>query len=194
VRVTRALRPDYLLPVDEPYGAAAAVYGRRPLAAWQQYLTVAAAAARAAHPLVRIGLSVARYDVADSALYAWAAAPDGPVEVPGFSFAPGPAGAPSLDAQMRAADRWIRDARSPKEHWVWRVAGVPAAHGDRSQTRTLWGALSWATARGALKGLVAAEAGDYETTAGIRRADSRLRPAADALAQALRGLEEAAER
>ncbi|HVE78048.1 MAG TPA: hypothetical protein VNA89_04250 [Gemmatimonadaceae bacterium] len=193
-RVARTLRPDYLLPLDEPYGAATAVYGRRPPEAWARYLAAAAATARSVHPGVRVGVSAARFDAADSALYAWASAPGSGVDAPGFTFVAGPRGAQGLDAQLRTADRWMRSARSSKEHWVWRVAAAPAAHGERSQTRMLWGVLAWATARGALKGLVAAEAGDYETMAGIRGADRRLRPATAALAQAVRGLEEAAER
>jgi hypothetical protein len=64
------------------------------------------------------------------------------------------------------------------------------SHGEASQERTLWGTLAWATARSTIKGLIVAEAGDYETTTGLRAPDGRLRRAAFALARAVKALRE----
>jgi hypothetical protein len=189
-RIARALHPDYVLPVVEPYGAAARVHGRLPLERWRDYLSRAAAVVHRVDPSIRVGVSASSYDSADSALYAWAAAADSPVDVPGFSFVPHATGARALDAQHRIADRWMRAAHPTKPQWVWAVQGLPMAHGEANQERTLWGTLAWATARSTIKGLIVAEAGDYETTTGLRAPDGRLRRAAFALARAVKALRE----
>ena len=189
-RIARALHPDFVLPVVEPYGAAARVHGRLPLDRWRNYLTRAAAVVHRVDPSIRVGVSAASYDATDSALYAWAAAAESPVDAPGFSFIPHASGARALDVQLRTADRWMRAAHPTKPQWVWAVQGLPMAHGEANQERTLWGTLAWATARSTIKGLIVAEAGDYETTTGLRAPDGRLRRAAFALARAVKALRE----
>ena len=188
--VARRLRPDYMLPIGEPYGAAARVYGRLPAERWRDYLTRASAAIHEASPRTRVSYAVARYDARDSALFAWAAAPGSPIDVLGFAIAPSDQGARGLDADMFAADRFMRATRSPKEHWVWSAASFPATHGEASQDRALWGALAWATSRSAMRGFIVAEAGDYETTIGLRASSRRLRPATASIARAIRALRE----
>lgn len=188
--IARRLRPDYLLPVGEPYGQAARVYGRLPVERWTDYLTRAARAIRQASPRTRVGYAVARYDSRDSALFAWAAAEGSPIDALGFAVAPSDRGARGLDADMFAADRFMRATRSPKEHWIWSATGFPAAHGEASQDRALWGALAWATSRSSIRGFIVAEAGDYDTTIGLRAASRRLRPAAAGVARAIRALRE----
>jgi hypothetical protein len=188
--IARRLRPDYLLPIAEPYGQAAMVYGRLPVTTWSHYLARAAAAARQVSPRTRVSYAAARYDARDSALFAWSAAPGSPIDVLGFSLWPSDQGARGLDADMFAADRLIRATRSPKEHWVWSAGSFPAVHGEHSQDRALWAVLSWATSRPAIRGVIVAEAGDYDTTIGLRAATRRLRPGTATLARAIRALRE----
>jgi hypothetical protein len=91
---------------------------------------------------------------------------------------------------MFAADRFIRATRSTKEHWVWSAGSFPAAHGEHSQERALWGTLAWASSRAVIRGVIVAEAGDYDTTIGLRAANRRLRPATATVARAIRALKE----
>ena len=188
--IARRLRPDYLLPVAEPYGKAAIVYGRLPVTTWTNYLARAAAAARQVSPRTRVSWAASRYDARDSALFAWSAAPGSPIDALGFSISPSDQGARGLDADMFAADRFIRATRSPKEHWIWSAGSFPMVHGEHSQDRALWGVLSWATSRASIRGVIVAEAGDYDTTIGLRAATRRLRPATGTLARAIRALRE----
>src|SRR5579883_751083 len=107
-RIVRRLHPDYLLPADEPYGRGARALGSLPVGTWIRYLTDAARTVRAIDPHVKVGIAAAAFDSRDSALYAWAAAPGSPIDAVGFSLYPAFAGAVTLDARMRAADRWMR--------------------------------------------------------------------------------------
>lgn len=189
-RVARRLRPDYLLPVVEPYGRAVAAYGVLPVQTWASYLARAAAATHSVSPRTRIGVSASSYTALDSALFSWAAADGSPVDAVGFSISPGVRGARELDAAMFAADRFIRATRSTKEHWVWSASALPAVHGDASQERAMAGMLAWATSRPVIRGFIASEAGDYDKTIGLRAPSRRLRPATWALARAIRALRE----
>lgn len=188
--IARRLRPDYLLPIDAPYGRAAAAYGELPVATWTRYLSRAAAAARQVSPRTRIGYAAARFDERDSTLFAWAAADGSPVDALGFTLFPSDHGARGLEADIRAADRFIRATRSSKEHWVWSAGSYPSVHGDDSQSRTLSRILAWATSRPMIRGVIVAEAGDYDTTIGLRSANRRLRPATFTVARAIRALQE----
>ncbi|MEJ7812639.1 MAG: hypothetical protein WKG32_19660 [Gemmatimonadaceae bacterium] len=186
-RITRRLRPDYLVP-----GLARAGARRRiPLARWTRYLADAAVVAHSARPRTVVVAHVPSFSPRDSALYAWAARASSPVDAIGFTLAPSARGAASLDARMAAADRWIRAARSAKPHWVLEAAGLPTIHGDRSQERALWGALTWATRHAEIKGVVVVEASDYEASLGLRAPGGRVRPAAGVLERGIRALREA---
>jgi hypothetical protein len=189
-RIARRLRPDYLLPVVEPYGRAAAAYGVLPLQVWTSYLARASAATHSVSPRTKVGLSASSYGAADSALFAWAAMEGSPMDVVGFTLLPGVRGARELDAAMFAADRFIRATRSPKEHWVWSAGTLPAVHGETSQERAIGKMLSWATNRPTIRGFIVAEAGDYDTTIGLRAPSRRLRPATAAIARAVTALRE----
>lgn len=189
-RVARRLRPDYLLPVIEPYGRAVGAYGVLPVQTWASYLARAAAAAHSVSPHTKIGVSASSYSSLDSTLFAWAAADGSPVDAVGFAIAPGVRGARELDAAMFAADRFIRATRSTKEHWVWSASALPAVHGDASQERAMTGMLAWATGRPVIRGFIVTEAGDYDKTIGLRAPSRRLRPATWAIARAVRALRE----
>jgi hypothetical protein len=196
-RVARRLRPDYLLPAHEPYGAGAEALGRLPVDYWEDYLQRAADLAHAAFPAIRVAVSAASYDARDSALFAWALAPRSGLNTAGFSFTPSFRGALSLEARIAAADRWLR-ARpaSRKTVWVFAARGYPLLHGEQSQEQAVWRALTWATSRRDVRGVVVAEAGDYAEVVGMRTTSggfarwrrwwsAPLRPARDADAAAV---------
>ena len=190
--IVRILKPDILLPAKDPYGAGARAAGIRPPEFWEGYLTRAAAVSKRARPRVRIGVAASTYDRRDSTLYAWAAAAGSPIDVVGFTLYPSAAGAATLDAERGAADRWMRESQSTKDHWVFEVGGFPEAHGEASQERAVWSALAWATSRPSIKGLIVAESGDYGTIRGVRAADGHLRKIAFAIMRAMKGLRETA--
>jgi hypothetical protein len=190
--IVRRLRPDVLLPAQDPFGAGTRAAGARTVEYWQQYLTEASAIAKRVRPRTRIGVSASVYDRRDSTLYAWAAAPGTPVDLVGFSLYPSPSGVRTLDAARGAADRWMQASRSRKPHWVFAAGGYPEAHGEASQMRAIWAALAWATSRPAIKGLIVSEAGDYGVIRGLRAADGHLRRATFAVMNAMRGLRESA--
>lgn len=197
-RVVRRLRPDYVLPADEPYGRGARALGTLPVATWRAYLTRAAAVAHRADSTVKVAVSHPSYDARDSALYTWGAAPGSPIDAVGFALYPSFRGGFALESRTRAADRWMRASRSaagavPKEHWVFAAGGFPAAHGEASQAQAVWGALAWATSRPGVRGLIVADAADYEAVLGVRSAAGRVRPVALSVARARRGLRETVE-
>lgn len=190
-RITRVLRPDYLLPAIDPYGRGARELGAVPVAWWRDYLAEAAAAAHRVRPRTRIGVSIAAFVGGDSALYAWAAARGSPVDVVGFSFYPSYGGALALDARMRVADRWMRG--SDKEHWIFAVAGYPVTHGEPNQARAIWGTLAWATSHRRIRGMIVETGQDYSEAIGLRGPGGRLRPAVTTIQRALRSLAETAQ-
>ncbi|MBA3672235.1 MAG: hypothetical protein H0W68_09470 [Gemmatimonadaceae bacterium] len=190
--VVRRLRPDILLPAEDPYDSGTRAAGPRPPQFWEDFLTAAAREAKRANRRVRIGVSASSYDRQDSTLYAWAAAKGSPIDVVGFSLFPSSTGVRTLDAERGAADRWMHGSGSTKDHWVFATGGFPEAHGEASQERAVWAALAWATSRPVIKGLIVSEAGDYGTIRGIRAADGHLRRVTFALMRAMRGLRESA--
>ena len=189
-RVLARVRPDIIVPAQDPYGLGARMLGRLPTATWQDYYTRAAALVKQVRPRTGVALSISSFDSRDSTLYAWAVSPDAPVDVIGFSFYPTRLGARSMDAGFRAADRWMRALKPTKPHWVLGAGGYPLAHGEVSQERAIWAALSWATSREAVKGLVVSDANDYGQAMGIRAPSGRFRRAAEAVRVAQRTLRE----
>ncbi|MEO8561208.1 MAG: hypothetical protein ABI601_03975 [bacterium] len=191
-RVVRRLHPDVLLPAEDPYGSGTRAAGQRAPQYWESFITRAAVIAKRADKSVRIGVSASVYDRRDSTLYAWAAAPGSPVDVVGFSLYPSRVGIRTLDAATHAADRWMRESVSTKDHWVFAAGGFPEAHGEASQERAIWAALAWATSRPSIKGLLVREAGDYGSITGLRAPDGHLRRATFAVMRAMRGVRESA--
>jgi len=193
-RIARQLDPDYMLPADEPYGRGAQVMGTLPVGYWEHYLEQAAVAAHRVNSHIKIAVAIAAFNASDSALYAWAASPDSPLDAVGFTFFPGFAGATTLDARLRTADRWIARIPAPaREQWVFAAGGYPMAHGEESQERAVWGALAWATAHSGVKGLIVAQSADYGALTGLRAANGRLRPAVAIVTRAARTLRQSAE-
>jgi hypothetical protein len=187
-QVMRRLRPDIIIPAEEPYGVGATMVGNLRPEQWQTYFTEAAALAKQIRPRTRVAIEASSFGTRDSVLYAWAAQGGSPVDILGFSLLPQQIGARQLDANMRAAERWMRAIPSSKEHWVFASGGYPRAHGERSQERAILGTLAWATSHRQIRGLIVADAGDYATATGIRAASRRLRSSAVALMRAQRGL------
>ena len=191
-RVLTRLRPDVLIPAQEPYGVGARILGRLSVQAWRDYHTRAAALVKEVRPRTRVGWTASSYDTRDSTLYAWAAAPGSPIDIVGFSFYPTRLGARTLDASFRAADRWLRAHPPTKLHWVFSAGGYPLAHGEGSQDSAIWAALSWATAHYEVRGLIVTESNDYGQAMGVRAPNGRYRRATSTLRRSIKALRESA--
>ncbi|MGH7638315.1 MAG: hypothetical protein ACREOK_11760 [Gemmatimonadaceae bacterium] len=189
-RVLERLRPDILLPAQDPYGLGTRVLGRLPVETWRDYYTRAAALVEQVRPRTRVAFSASAYDSRDSTLYAWAASAGSPIDIVGFSFYPTRLGARAMDAGFRAADRWLQAHPPRKPQWVFGAGGYPLAHGEVSQDRAILAALSWATAHEQVRGLVVTEANDYGQAMGVRAPNGRFRRAATSLRRSFEALRE----
>ena len=187
-RISRRLKPDYLIPAVDPLEEGTRILGEESPLYWIDYFTRASRVAHYIYPRIKVSLPISSYGTRDSTLYAWAARPGSPIDAVGFSLFAGFDGATSLDTHLRVAQRWIRQYPKPKEHWVFAAGGYPLVHGEENQQRTIWGVLAWATAEVSIKGLVVYEGGDYNSVRGLRAAGGRLRPATDAIIRAEKGL------
>ncbi len=176
-RLTRALRPNIMVPAYEPYGEGARTLGVRAPEFWIDMIRRSAAIAHHVNPNIRVAVAAASFGARDSVVYSWAASRASPVDVLGFSLMPGFDGATSLDTHMRIAQRWLRATPHPKPHWVFAAGGYPVAHGEQSQVLALRGVLAWATSQPAVHGVVFTDAGDYDAQRGLRAPDGRFRPA-----------------
>jgi hypothetical protein len=176
------LRPDVLFPALPPHAPPLLSAPTPPLAWWTAYLTDAAAESHRVRPATRVAWAATRFDAADSALYAWAAAPDSPLDALGFAPAPSFSGLPSLDARLRAADRWRAAAGSTRPHWIL-TAGLPRAHGDVAQRDAVRHVFAWASRRDWTAGVVVGEASDDAATLGLVAADGRARRVVELLRQ-----------
>lgn len=195
-RILRTIRPDVMLPAVDPYGEGAAVLGVLPLSEWEGYLVEAARVVEEVRPRTRVGVSASSFSQQDSALYAWAAAPESPIEVVGFTLFPSFDGGLSLEARLGAAGRWMAAAdptRAPKPHWVFHTGSYPLAFGEQAQREAIWGVLAWATAHSQLRGVIVGDAADYGRVTGLRVTGGRLRPAAASVSHAVRLLRETAQ-
>jgi hypothetical protein len=189
-RVVERLRPDILLPAEDPYGSGARSVGALQPARWESYLIDAVRVAKSIDSKVRIGVSVSDFRHGDSVLYAWAAKARSPVDIVGFSFFPSPYVGGGIQSDTRTADRWIRATPTSKELWIFATGGFPLAYGERSQADAIWQVLAWGTDHPAIRGAVVYEAGDYTQARGLRAPNGRYRPAAATVMRALSGLRE----
>lgn len=192
-RIARRLSPDYLLPAQEPYGAAARAVGTLHPDRWRAYYAATASAAETANPRVRIAYAASSFDARDSALYAWAASPQSPVDAVGFILRPTHRGGAALASRMATAERWMAASGSTKEHWVFGVSGLPLVHGEASQRQAIWGVLAWATRVERIRGVIVADATDYTRASGLRSSLGRLRPALFEAQRAAKLVREAAQ-
>lgn len=190
-RIARRLRPDYLIPAREPYGRGVRAVGEQPLAFWRDYHARAVAVVKRAFPSIKVGVSIGGFTASDSALYAWAASAESPVQAVGFTLFPSFAGARALEARLSTADRWMRGTQTRKEHWVWTAGGYPMAHGELSQERAIWRVLAWATTHPQMRGVIVGDAADYSGETGLRAPGGRLRSAVSMVGRAIRQMREA---
>ena len=187
-RVARRLRPDYLIALDDPRGA-----DMRPRGSWspirrQWQIRALASAVKGADRRIKVGISVVP-GTRDSAVFAWAASSDSPLDAIGFSLLAGAGGGPRLDASIRTAERWMSAAASTKEQWIFRGGGAPTIHGDAAQELAVAGLLSWAMGRPGMRGAIITHAGDYGSMRGLRSASGRLRSATGTLFRAAKEAE-----
>jgi hypothetical protein len=190
VRIVQRLRPDFLVPAVDPFGAGRIQLGTLEPADWMRLIDTIARAAVGADDRLRVIAHVGGFTRRDRILFDWAATAASPVNVVAISLMPWYDGAESLDRDMIAADKWIAASRSQKEVWVLEARGFPTVHGELNQERALWAALAWATSRSAVKGYVVYQASDYESQTGLRAPGGRIRRAAGAVRRAIRTLRE----
>jgi hypothetical protein len=188
-RLVRRLRPDYLVPAETPYQAGAAALGPRDLAWWQRYLSATALAAHRARPATRVMLTSGADGVADSALYEWAIASGSAVDVVAFEIAPAIGGALRVSATLRTADRWMQRSGGMREHWLI-AAAAPALEGEDAQRRLARHVLLWAAVRPQVRGVVLADAADYDRVTGFRGTGGRFRRVTADVAATIRTLAE----
>ena len=188
--IVRRLRPEYLAPAAPDDVAP----DRVPIDDWTAYLEEAARIARRTRPRTRVMVPLSGFSARDSLLHEWATR-SAAIDAIGFRITPGVRGGQGLEARLLAADRWIAqgDARR-MEHWLLEVSAWPMVFGERNQERAIWGALTWASRRPSVRGVVVHAASDYGAPVGLRSVSGRVRPAGHRLASAVRGLREAVER
>ena len=198
-QVVRRLRPDVLIPIEDPTGLGNLLIGPREVSEWQLQLTQMAKTAHALRPRTRVLAEIATFDGPDSLLVAWAFSPGSGMDGVGYILQPGFRGGITLEARLQAADRWraLRAAgASPStkagDEWVTLAAGFPWTQGEVAQDRAIWGVLAWASARPAVGGVIVGDAADYDTRRGLRGPGGRLRLANTSLTRAIRGMNEAA--
>jgi hypothetical protein len=164
----------------------------RSLASWQRYISAAARAVHGANAETRVMAHIGGFTARDSALYTWAASYSSPVDAVALTLFPGPGGALDIRRNERTIDRWLTaQTEAPgKEHWILEAGGFPTVHGELSQSRALWGILSWSTNHPIIRGVIAFEASDYSTRLGLQTPSGRIRLAAGTLKRAIAGLGE----
>jgi hypothetical protein len=193
-QVVRRLRPDILVPLQDPNGHGVRIVGDRTAASWQPLLELCAKTAHALRPRTRVLASMSTFDDRDSVLAAWAASPSSGMDGIGYVLQPGFRGGVSLEARLQAADRWraVRNRLGvpAQTEWVLLAAGYPWTQGELAQDRGIWGVLAWASARPSIGGVIVGDAGDYDTRRGLRGPGGRLRLANTSLRRAIRGLSE----
>lgn len=159
---------------------------------WRAMLTRSARTVNRVRPRTRIAWAATRLDVADSAVYSWAASQGSPVDVLGGVILPSFSGLPAVDARLRALDRWRARAMergSPsRTHWIVTAGGLPHAHGDAAQLAAIRHALAWASRRAWVGAAIVGEPADYDGWVGLRAANGRRRLAFAALAAAAKGM------
>jgi hypothetical protein len=193
-QVVRRLRPDVLVPLNDPNGSGTRIVGLRSTASWKPLLDEYANTAHALRPRTQVLASVSTFDARDSAMVAWVMSAESELDGIGYILQPGFRGGVSLEARLQAADRWraVRNATGErrKDESVLLTAGFPWTQGETAQDRGIWGVLAWASARESVSSVIVGDAGDYDTRRGLRGPGGRLRLANTSLRRAIRGLNE----
>lgn len=173
--IVRRLKPAVIIPLMRP--AVPSLLGEPDLPSlWvTRQLTAAAAAARREHATTEVAWIATRFDRVDSTLYEWAANDASPLDALGFAPAPTFSGLPSIDARLRAADRWQGAGEAAaRPHWIL-THGLPRAHGDAAQRAAVQHVLAWSTQRRWVRGVLVGEPSDDASMTGLVAANGRAR-------------------
>ncbi len=180
-RVVERVRPHAIIPVLPPMLPSARFTPLAPTGWLQSYLTRAAAIVQRARPATDVVWIATRFDVADSTMYAWATQAAAPIDAVGFAPSPGFSGLRSLDARLRAADRWVEsNGADSRAHWILTV-GLPRAHGDLAQSDAIQHVIAWGSRRRFVRGVIVGELLDDRQTLGLFAANGRERPVVEML-------------
>lgn len=184
-RVVERVRPQAIIPALPPL-LPSARFAPPVSRTWMQtHLTSAAAMVQRARPATAVVWIATEFGESDSLMYAWAASAASPVDVVGFAATPGFSGLRSLDARLRAAERWVESSSAGgRAHWLL-TAGLPRAHGELAQADAIQHVLAWGSRRRYIRGVIVGELLDEATTLGLFAADGRERPAVDMLRRAV---------
>lgn len=170
--VMRRLRPDYLVLRDVRTVADA---------------REAATLAHRLRPATHVALLVRGDNSSDAAMVTDAGGFG--IDAVLLSLTPSVRGARSDADGLAALDGWMARATLPREYWVL-AEGAPLTFGESAQRRLLHHVLAWAAARAGVRGVVVAQAGDYDRVTGLRAANGRWRPAVADLQQLILSLSE----
>ncbi len=177
------LTPDVVIPVLRP--VIPSLLGEPAVSAdWiTRQLAAVAATVQRVRPATEVGWVATRFDDADSTLYQWAGSDSSPLDVLGFAPAPTFAGLPSLNARLRAADRW-RGALAARDrpHWIL-THGLPRAHGDAAQRAGVQHVLAWSAKRPWVRGVIVGEPSDDANMTGLIAANGRARALLESLSR-----------
>jgi hypothetical protein len=175
------LRPEVIIPVLRPTIPPLLGEPDVPVAWFTRQLTAIAATVQRVRPATEVAWIATRFDAADSTLYRWAAADTSPLDALGFAPAPTFSGLPSLDARLRAADRWHGAiAARDRPHWML-THGLPRAHGDAAQRDGVQHVLAWSAQRTWVRGVIVGEPSDDAYMTGLVAANGRARAVLEVL-------------
>ncbi len=184
-RVLERLRPDVVLPMHESLLPSGRATAETDPVWWAAQLGNAAAVVQRMRPATRVLWVATRFDAVDSARYVRATADDSPITDAGFAPTPSFGGLPSLDARLRAADRWVQAQQADaRRHWIL-VDGLPRAHGDAAQRDAVRHVLAWSSARRWVRGVIVGEPSDDLQMLGVYAADGRERSVVEMLRRVL---------
>jgi len=181
--VVLRLKPDVVIPIFRP--AIPPLLGEPAVSMeWHtRQLTAVAAAVDRFRPATAVAWIATRFDRADSTLYHWAAQQESLLDVLGFAPAPTFSGLPSLDARLRAADRWHGAAGArDRPHWIL-THGLPRAHGDAAQREGVQHVLAWSAQRRWVRGVIVGEPSDDAGMTGLVAANGRARALLETLSR-----------
>ena len=174
-RTVRRLRPERLV-MELPASPRGGTLDQAGLALWTERLEWLAGAARDARPSTRILLQTGVISPRDSALRAWASGTAGTLAGVVTPVGPDSRGAAGILATLATLERWSETTSPAREQWIV-VSGAPVLEGDDAQRRLVRHVLVWAASRAFVRGIVLADANDYDRMTGLRSAQGRLRAA-----------------
>jgi hypothetical protein len=186
-RVVRRLRPDVLVPAERVITGPGAPSPE----AWQDYYERVAAAARRADRRIIVALATDASTATDSALTDWVMQDGSAVRAVALSVRDHGAHPSRMVDALNALARWASRSRVVPDAWVLGVPAAPAVTGEVVQQRLVRHVLAWGVAHPWVRGVIAGDAGDVTTPAGLRTATGRARRALAEVGVALRAQRDA---